>query len=355
MEYKTKVSIIVPVYNVEKYLRRCMESLINQTYKNIEIIVINDGSSDNSLNILKEYEVADNRIKLINKNNEGLSQTRNVGIEVASGKYITFVDSDDWIANDMIDRMYKLAESEKLDLVISSYIREYKNKSIPKIFNNIEYMKIYNEDDVYKELYRKLVGPIGSEIESPENLDSLVIACGKLYKASLIKEKVKFIDTLIIGTEDCLFNIHVFSQVKKALFINEPLYHYWKGNENSLTTGYRKDLKGKWKRMYLYIENYLKENDDEEIFFEALNNRICLSTMGLAINECSKKNNISELKKIRNIYSILNEEYIRNAFENFNLSKLPIHWRIFYFFNKFRIAFGTYLMIQIIQIFRRLK
>ena len=102
MNDNDKVSIIVPVYNAEKYLIRCVDSIINQTYKNLEIILINDGSIDNSLEIMKKYKVIDNRIIIIDKKNEGVSIARNVGIKSSSGKYICFVDSDDYIENNMI-------------------------------------------------------------------------------------------------------------------------------------------------------------------------------------------------------------------------------------------------------------
>ena len=110
MSQKIKVSIIVPVYNVEKYLKRCLDSITNQTLKELEIICINDGSTDNSLKILKQYAHKDKRISIINKQNEGLSVARNTGMEAASGEYIGFVDSDDWIDLDFYKKLYTTAK-----------------------------------------------------------------------------------------------------------------------------------------------------------------------------------------------------------------------------------------------------
>ena len=115
----SKVSIIIPVYNVEKYLDKCLKSVLNQTYKNIEIIVINDGSTDNSLKICKKYK--DKRIVLIDKENGGVSSARNKGLELASGKYITFVDSDDWLELDAIENMVSFIEKENVDFVRFCY------------------------------------------------------------------------------------------------------------------------------------------------------------------------------------------------------------------------------------------
>ena len=103
----TKVSIIVPVYNVEKYLERCLDSLINQTLTNIEIVCINDGSTDNSGKILDDYAAKDNRIKVIHQNNAGQAVARNNGLKIANGNYINFVDSDDWVDLDFIEKLYK--------------------------------------------------------------------------------------------------------------------------------------------------------------------------------------------------------------------------------------------------------
>lgn len=111
-------SIIVPVYNVEKYLSKCLDSLVNQTYTNIEIICINDGSSDNSLNILEEYATKDNRIKVITQHNQGVSVARNVGIENATGKYILFVDADDWVERNTCEILAKQLENRNYDLVV---------------------------------------------------------------------------------------------------------------------------------------------------------------------------------------------------------------------------------------------
>ena len=126
-----KVSIIVPVYNVEKYLRQCVDSIVNQSLKEIEIICINDGSTDNSLQILEGYAQRDKRIKIINKRNEGLSTARNTGMEYATGEYIGFVDSDDFINEKMYENLYKNAKSNKSDIVMCpAYVFDNNNPEL---------------------------------------------------------------------------------------------------------------------------------------------------------------------------------------------------------------------------------
>lgn len=136
------ISIIVPVYNVEKYLPQCLESLINQTYANIEIICVNDGSTDNSLEILDKYAKRDSRIIVINQKNSGVSVARNAALKIISGKYLMFVDGDDWIELNNCETAYNLIEKYNADVVMWSYIREYPNKALKKTFHlMILYMK----------------------------------------------------------------------------------------------------------------------------------------------------------------------------------------------------------------------
>lgn len=159
------LSIIVPVYNVENYLIRCLDSLVNQTLKEIEIICINDGSKDNSLNILEEYAKKDSRIIILNQENAGLSAARNAGMEIAKGEYIGFVDSDDWVDLDFFEKLYIAAKNNDCDIAVADFIREHPTKkkkrlNITKeeIFEKPEdkYLacKTYREGCVWNKIYR---------------------------------------------------------------------------------------------------------------------------------------------------------------------------------------------------------
>lgn len=353
MKEQPQVSIIVPVYNVENYIERCLNSLVNQTFKDIEIITINDGSTDKSLELLNKYAKEDIRISVIDLGDEGVSYCRNLGIEKANGKYIMFVDSDDWIDSSMVEVMYKKAEENKLDLVMCSYIREFKDHSKEKIFNLPQEI-IYKDNEVKNELLRKLVGPIKEELSNPEMLDALGTVWGKLYRADILKEnKIKFVDLKEIGSaEDTLFNIFTFNYLKKLMFLNKSMYHYWRDNPKSVTSQYNPKLKEQRKVFFKYISDFIKENNFEQVFEEALNNRICTSVLGLGLIECSKNNKISRINKIKNIKIIINEEYIRNAYKNLELKYFSIHWRIFYFFIKNKMSFCSYLMLSTIEFLR---
>lgn len=350
-----EVSIIVPVYNVEEYLERCLESIINQTFKNIEVIALNNGSTDNSLNILLKYAEKDKRIKVIDNYNLGVSEARNIGIREANGKYIVFVDSDDWIDKNMIEVLHSNIVQNDCDLVMCTYVREFANHSKEKLFNLPE-VNLYFNNEVKSQILRKLIGPIGSELSNPEYLDALGTAWAKMYKASILKEKnLRFVDLNEIGSgEDTLFNIYVFNEVKKVILLNKPMYHYWRGNKNSITSRYIPNFIEKRRNYFKYIIDFIEENNLGIEYKKALNNRICTSVLGMGLLECSKSNNISIFSKIRNIKKILNEDYIYNAYKELELKYFSIHWRVFYFFNKYKLSVPSYLMINGIEILRKI-
>lgn len=354
MQTNPSVSIIIPVYNTELYLQKCLDSIINQSFTNIEIIAIDDHSTDNSLNILKSYQQRDKRINILENYGRGLSQARNFGIENSLGKYIMFVDSDDWIKEDMVETMYNKAESENADMVMSTYIREFKNCSKEKVFNLPE-ISIYVNETIKSDLLRKLVGPVKEELRNPEYVDALGTAWAKLYRHDVIKDNnIKFIDSKKIGpSEDTLFNIYTFNKLSKVIFINKPMYHYRRTNSESITAKYNPKLKEQRKFFFRYIRDFLDENKFESIFYEALDNRICTSVLGFGLMECCPNNKVSHMSKIKNIKSILNEDYIKKAYKELNLRYFSIHWRLFYLFNKKRIPTCSYIMLNIIEFLRK--
>ena len=175
-----KVSVIVPVYNVEKYLRQCLDSILQQTYQNLEILIINDGSTDGSDAICREYLEKDERISYFAKENTGISDTRNVGIRQATGEYVTFVDSDDWIEKTYIEELYDKLITYHADIVATNYY----------LFNDAESLFYFfmGEQDYYERLYTP-VQLIDGLYETKFNKSfALLSAWGKLYKRSLFDE-----------------------------------------------------------------------------------------------------------------------------------------------------------------------
>ncbi len=210
---KTDISIIVPIYNVEKYLNRCIDSLINQTKKEIEIILINDGSTDTSEKIIKSYK--DDRIKYFKNKNQGIGKTRNFGIDKAKGKYILFVDSDDYIDIKTCELLFEKAENENLDLLVYDFYREFDNKELKE--EKINEFKT------------------SSLKENPKLLlDINLSPWNKLYKSEIIKKNsIKFIENL--KYEDAPFVANMIKNSKRIGKLNKSLYYYVIHN-NSETT-----------------------------------------------------------------------------------------------------------------------
>ncbi|WP_270568130.1 glycosyltransferase family 2 protein, partial [Clostridium beijerinckii] len=245
------VSIIIPVYNVQKYLKKCLESVIRQTMKDIEIIIINDGSIDNSLEICRQYSKNDKRIKLIDKKNEGVSKARNTGILHATGKYICFVDSDDWIESNMIENLYNFVLVNDSDFCMCNFIKENESKC-DYVRSNLD-KKVLNENEIKKHLLIPL-------IERDDNEKEHILArfrtpWGKLFKRDIIeKYNIRFKEDLIIG-EDFLFNLDFLIHANKVIISDKFHYHYI-NNTNSATMKYKDDC---WKNTYKNIIIYLED------------------------------------------------------------------------------------------------
>lgn len=219
-----KVSVIVPIYNSEKYLERCIQSIINQSLRDIEIILINDGSKDNSLEICKNFHNKDSRIKIIDKENEGLGSARNDGIKVAKGEWISFIDSDDFVEVDFLEYLYNEAIAKDVEICGCLY-DEYKNEK----FINLSNSKNLNIDGVAtgKEFLNYFYNP-------PSSYESVccVVVWNKIYKTSCLRQ---ILFSKVRSAEDDEFSFKVIQKCNKIYMGKKILYHYFTGNENSLT------------------------------------------------------------------------------------------------------------------------
>ena len=223
-----QISVIIPVFNVEKYLKECLLSVVNQTFQDIEILCINDGSTDNSLNILEEFKKKDSRIKIITQKNHGLGASRNVGLKNAKGKYIYFLDSDDYIDLKTLEILYENIESNKSDIVLFK-LQSFDNNSIHKrgvgfkideIFDNVDFdMFTFDYHDVKKHV-----------------LNSSYSACLKLYKKEFLDRYDDFYFPEEILFEDVLFHVKVMLRASEISFVNDSLYYYRSNPQSILNT-----------------------------------------------------------------------------------------------------------------------
>ncbi len=209
---KLKISVIIPVYNVEKYLNRCVESILNQTYRNLEIILIDDGSTDKSSQLCDFFSTKDSRIKVIHKKNGGLSSARNVGLDNATGEYVYFIDSDDWIANDTIEYLYETCKKYDADICSAKYmLTGNENKNFPEIDEVIEIVYERNKLQYYLDSALD-----GKNLEIP--------VCTKLYKKYLF-DNIRFPEGQIY--EDIYTNYLLIDKANKLVTSNKFIYFYF--------------------------------------------------------------------------------------------------------------------------------
>ena len=347
MEDTPKISIIVPVYNVEAYLPQCMDSLINQTYGNLEIICVNDGSLDGSDQILQEYAARDDRVHLIEQENQGLSGARNTGLKYATGEFIMFVDSDDWIDRRTCEIAISVAKGNDADLVFWSYTREFQTVSKDRLLYWDD-GEVFEKKRLQEEIHRRQCGLLGVELKHPETADSLVTAWGKLYLAEKLRNSnAEFVDTKKIGTEDALFNLHALGCFERAVYIKQPLYHYRKTNDASLTSNYKQKLSSQWDYLFDLMQEYIAKNQLPTEYTQALRNRISLSVVGLGLNIMSEP--VSAWEKISMLKNVISAPRYRDAVKTLELCYFPIHWKVFYLCAKWRNAVGVYVLLRAIQ------
>lgn len=304
------ISIVVPIYNVEKYLPQCVNSLLNQTYKNLEIILVDDGSLDKSGEICDEFSKNDNRIIVIHKENNGLSSARNAGLEIAKGDYIGFVDSDDWLDETMYETLLKLITDNDSDISCCKFFKTAdSDEKIPvndnetiQSFTNIEGL-----NNFYTDLYTQTV-----------------VAWNKLYKRNLFDNVVYPIGKI---HEDEGTTYKLFYKANKITYTNRPLYYY-RTTPNSITT--RKFNKKRLDIIDVYDEKikFIRSINNDHIYSKTL--KWYLFTLINCYYECSE--NMEDNEKY--LTSIINK--ISETYKEYNRAKeKQLHWVILFSIFKF--------------------
>lgn len=312
-----KVSIIIPVYNGEKYLCDCVESVLSQSYSDIQVICVDDGSKDDSGAILDKLAAQDNRLVVIHQQNTGVSASRNNAIKVATGEYVMFVDADDWLDSDCVEKAVTYAQENDLDISFFSYISEHGSLSMNRSL--FPQSQVMNEDET-KDLARRIIGPIGEELKQPLLLDAYGTVWAKLYRRLVISD-LQFVDLKIIGTsEDSYFNMHAYRRAKRVGYLRQFMYHYRKTNDAAETKRYKPDLLTRWKNQYRLIS----DNFTSPIEQAALKNRIAINTYGLT-------NNLMESPQpYQDIVIALNDPIYEDSLPQLRTDSMTLMWRVFF-------------------------
>ncbi|WP_194191071.1 glycosyltransferase family 2 protein [Clostridium chrysemydis] len=282
-----KVSIIVPVYNGEKYIKRAIYSTINQEYKDLEIIIINDGSTDNTLKIIKNIE--DKRIRIINKKNTGVSNSRNIGLDNATGDFVMFLDADDYLDSKIVLKLMRYAMPKTM--VFCDNYEVFKNKTdIRKVFGKNE--KEIAKKDILREITKGNLG----------------LVCSKLIHIDIIKNnKIRFDENLKLS-EDQLFFLEIASKCEKFKYIKESLYYYDRRNELSATNSYKKNLLKNYLLLQDKTENILKNEfkiEDKEK--NILNEKLFNSFKEVLRNEVAELKIKDYKNRFKNIGELISE------------------------------------------------
>jgi glycosyltransferase involved in cell wall biosynthesis len=274
------ISIIVPVFNVEEYLSRCLETLINQTLREIEIIIIDDGSTDHSVEIIMHYAQNDLRIKVIKQENQGLSGARNSGLTIASGEYIGFVDSDDWVEKNMFETMYLVAKKDNSDICVCDYNIVYEDKVITNYLKLSDgYLQI-EEDNLEKYWI--------------ENRCSVVV-WNKIYKKSIIDEfSVFFESKLEIFSEDTLFNLYYILHTKVVSSIAGSYYNYFQ-RSNSIMNSTKPDFLKKELNLVEKFRNYSADYNNKKAIETILSKLLCERIVINALQRLDENNGIQDI------------------------------------------------------------
>ncbi len=303
---KPLISVIIAVYNPGKYLRPCLDSIVGQTYKNLEIILVDDGSTDDSLAVCKEYAERDSRIIVYHKENSGVSATRNRGIRLAHGDYFSFIDSDDWLEKDTYEYLMKLIAKHNVDAV------------------NHEHFVTYPDKEITNSIPDELYGLCDRAQAIKMITYHFPFAWNKLYSKKLIENT--FFNEEICRGEDTLFALHAFDKADKVWFDNRPLYHYVQSEQSA--------VRGRFRRSQLTAIKLIKEYD---FFYSSkypeLYNKQLSSMMNLMItlhtDMCDDKEKLTDEKRM-----VINE--FKKMYKTVNMKELPKKQR--YIFRLFRFS-----------------
>lgn len=287
------ISVIVPIYNVEKYLARCVDSIANQTYKNLEIILIDDGSPDRCSQMCDNYAKKDSRIKVVHKKNGGLSDARNAGMAVATGEYISFIDSDDYVSDDFFECLLDVMNKENSDIAECSVVKFYEDNRFDEFSDDLS-VKTYDTQDAMSALIAE--NPFHQHVWN------------KLYKTELVKDIPYAVGKL---NEDEFWTYQIFGRASKVAKLNKTMYYYFQRSSSIMGVGYnirRLDaLEGKANRQK-YIENNFPELSTQAKIDLYGSCMFAYQSVLKFMSDADKKKALELIRKYRKMYNLSFDE-----------------------------------------------
>lgn len=339
-----QISIIVPIYNVEKYLDRCIQSLLNQTLTNIEIILVDDESPDNCPAMCDDYAKKDSRIKVIHKKNGGLGYARNSGMEIASGQFVTFIDSDDYVDNNTFQKLFETAQGDNLDTCYYGFTYVLTNGTAYKK-PEVEKATFFNGR---KDVDSFLLDMIGPEPSYPHDVKFSVSACKAIYSLELIrKNNLKFISEKEIASEDLLFHITYLHIAEHVGVLPDCFYHYCQNSE-SISHTYSDEKKRRIFKSMITAKSMLAERFPVNQYFIHYQRCLFLSLRGLIGHEViSRESKLTKTKQ--NIQQIFESKVYDDLFINYPYNQMNFKHKCLYYLLKKK---AVCLLIIIFKIIR---
>ena len=319
-----KVSVIVPVYNVEAYLERCINSLIHQTMKEIQIILVDDGSTDKSAEICDAYAVRDLRILVVHKKNEGQGIARNHGLKNAIGEYVCFLDSDDYYELNTCEVLYKHLKETKADLCCFGYQIDDKDGNLVR--RPLIREKIYENQEVTTDFILHYFG----DLPEDENLRGFS-SCMSVFRMSIIKEnKLEFPSERKVLSEDTIFSLEFCKHAKVVATVPQVFYHYCQ-NAESFSQGYRKDKFEKTKILYDILKKYAKEFKVEAQTEVRLAMLIWVNLMACLKQEARRITEFGRKEILKRVKEMCNDEMIQKELPKLRKTSLPLQQKLLLF------------------------
>lgn len=314
------VSIVVPVYNVSKYLEKCIESILKQKYSDIEIILVDDGSTDSSGDICDKYALKYTNIKVVHKTNAGLGMARNTGIEHSTGNFITFVDGDDFISENHILNMIERIRMDKSDACYGGYCKQIGDDFYPQV-NPLE-GKIYSTNEILHDFIPRMCGKLDYKIVDEVQMS----VCMAMFSLKIIKNNcISFNSERKLISEDFVFNLDFLKHVNK-ISITSSCGYYYRDNANSLTKVYLSDRLAKQK----VFSKYIIERTRELGIYEECSQRIYSTFLAWVRNIVKREQrfykNVGLIQSFKNIKAVCNDDFVIEAltiYDDSNLTKKP--------------------------------
>ncbi len=310
------VSVIIPVYNVEKYLARCVDSVLAQTYPNVEIILVDDGSPDSSGAICDEYAALHENVQVVHKKNGGLASARNAGMRVATGEYLFFIDSDDWIDPETLQELVEIGEKTGVDFVrYTPVYAGWPNHADGEMYNiakeKVLHEGIFTKENIVRDIYPRLF--------AQENLDMGVIvsACRSLYKTSFLKAHNLVFDESIKYAEDTYFSAKLVYHTNSFYFVGGGKYYHYFYNPASITKSYKKDRWDSGKKLIAAFEKEFSNKPDYD-FTDQLS-RLQIFAVLDALNQ---KKFLPLKQRLQYCKGIIGDPITREAFQHIDLIKI---------------------------------